>query len=194
MPHLGCVQKSIAVFSPKFPFHVIAGQDDALLRAWDDYIENEAQYGNMYAVGGHVSPWYACWKAAGFARANMGNRAYESLRQAYESIGVFGEMFEINEPEKRYRPWFTTAAGVFMSTVNEMLLQSDGERIEILPAWPDALPTASFRLSGKGGVIVEASIEKGRLASLHLSMQPGLAPRNFSVYFQGKFIGEHPAD
>lgn len=194
VPHLGCRQKSIAVFTPKFPFHVIPGREEALLRAWDDYIEQEQQYGNMYAVGGHVSPWYACWKAAGFARAGMGQRAYEALRQSYESIGVFGEMFEINEPEKRYRPWFTTAAGVFLSTVNEMLLQSDGENIEILPAWPEEMQHAAFKLSAKGGAIVEARIENGRLIHLQLSMQPGLPPRKFRICFRGEFLEERLAD
>jgi len=148
----------------------------------------------MYAVGGHVSPWYACWKAAGFARAGMGQRAYEALRQSYESIGVFGEMFEINEPEKRYRPWFTTAAGVFLSTVNEMLLQSDGENIEILPAWPEEMQHAAFKLSAKGGAIVEARIENGRLIHLQLSMQPGLPPRKFRICFRGEFLEERLAD
>ena len=87
-------------------------------------------------MGRKVSPWYACWKAKGYARVKMAEKAYESLFQSYESAGAFNEMFEINETTVRIRPWFTTACGMFISTVNEMILKSEGKTINILPAYP----------------------------------------------------------
>ena len=81
----------------------------------------------MYPIGKSISPWYACWKALAYARALRTEHAYLSLQQAYASIGVFHELFEINEPNIHKKPWFATAAGVFVAAVNEMLLQSDGK-------------------------------------------------------------------
>ena len=143
----------------------------------------------MYKVGRQVSPWYACWKDEGFARAGKGERAYAALRQAYASAGVFHEMFEINEPGKIYRPWFTTAAGIFLSAVNEMLLQSDGSTLNLLPAWPCPSKRLAFRLSAKGGAIVELEMEAGEIKRLDVVMRPGLAPREFTVTLQGKPYG-----
>lgn len=160
-PHLGCKQKSIAVFAGKFPFDVLDKNDKKMLAAWEDFEANGAAYGNMYPTGKGISPWYACWKALGYARANMPDKAYDSLKQAYKSAGVFDEMFEINEPEACQRPWFATAAGIFVAAVNEMLLQSDGRVIKILPGFPDD-SDVSFKLAAKGGVTVEAVIKDGK--------------------------------
>ncbi|MBQ7038988.1 MAG: hypothetical protein IJN39_00300, partial [Clostridia bacterium] len=90
VPHLNCKQKSIAVFAGKFPFDVL-NNEQKLLNAWEDYEQNGAKYGNMYPTGKGISPWYACWKAEGYARAKMTDKAYQSLKQAYSSSGVFDE-------------------------------------------------------------------------------------------------------
>ena len=85
------------------------------------------------------------------------------MTQAYTSAGVFGEMFEINEEfTMRLRPWFATAAGIFVMASNEMLLQSDGKTIKILPAYPHD-QDVSFKLAAKGGVTVEAEVTGGKL-------------------------------
>ena len=162
VPFLGCEQKSIAVFAGKYPFEVLDSKDQKMLDAWEDFEINGAAYGNMYPVGGRISSWYACWKAEGYARAGMKERAYEMLKQAYPSAGVFSELFEINERGYRYRPWFTTAAGIFVSSVNDMLLQSDGKTITLLPGMPHSVDV-SFCLAAKGGITVEAEVRGGQL-------------------------------
>ena len=96
------------------------------------------------------------------ARANLSDKAYKSLTQSYESVGVFDEMFEINEESVYYRPWFSTAAGIFISTVNDMLIQCDKNIIHILPAFPHNIDV-SFKLSAKGGITVEAAVKNGIL-------------------------------
>ena len=58
----------------------------------------------MYPTGEAISPWYACWKASGYARAGLTDKAYEALIQSYKSVGVFGEMFEINEEGGKSMP------------------------------------------------------------------------------------------
>lgn len=186
VPFVGCEQKSIAVFSGKFPFDVLQNDDPCLKPAWDAFIKEESAFGNMYRMGKHISPWYACWKAEGFARMGMAEDAYAALLQALPSTGEFDEMFEINEPGILYRPWFTTAAGIYLSTVNEMLLQSDEENLYLMPAFPVTEKPVSFRLAAKGGAIVEATIKGEKLESLQVTMRDGVPARSYTVYLRGK--------
>lgn len=182
VPFLGCPQRSIAVFAGKYPFDVVDGKDEKLIRAFFDYMEHEEQYGNMYAVGKKVSPWYACWKAVGFARCGRGEDAYRNLIQSFESVGEFGEMFEINEPEKRYRPWFSTAAGVYLSTVNDMLVQTKGKRVDLCPAFPVEGKDLSFKLPLKGGAWIEAEIIGGEAKTIRIL--PEEKKDEYEVYFK----------
>lgn len=190
VPFSGCRDKSIAVFAGKFPFNVLKNEDEKLLAAWKDFLEEEGSYGNMYAVGKGVSPWYACWKAEGFARMGMAAEAYASLRQAYSSVGVFDEMFEINEEEMMIHPWFTTAAGIFLSTVNEMLISENGRDIHILPAFPGKDINVIFKLPVKGGAVVSAEIQEGKLINVDVTMKPGIEPKGFRIYYQGRKMRE----
>jgi hypothetical protein len=167
VPHLGCKQKSIAVFAGKFPFDVLTDHDEKMLAAWEDFEMNGAAYGNMYPWGGGISPWYACWKALGYARTKNAEKTYASLKQAYRSAGVFSELFEINEEKVRCRPWFATAAGIFVSAVNDMLLQVEDKHIFIMPACPHSV-NARFKLAAKGGITVEADVQNGAL--LHVTV------------------------
>lgn len=186
IPFVGCSQKSIAVFAGKYPFHVIDTNDPKLLPAMNDFREHELAYGNMYPTGQRVSTWYASWKAVALARTGLGMDAYDSLKQAMESLGAFAEVFEINEGDRMMRPWFSTAAGVYLSAVQEMLLQSDGEHIYLLPAAPEELSTVRFKLAAKGGAVVEAEIEDNAIIKLDVSFQPGVKPRTFKIFFRGQ--------
>ena len=182
VPFINCKQKSIAVFAGKFPFDVLDADDRKMLKAWEDYEINGNAYGNMYPLGKSISPWYACWKAEGYARAKLTEKAYESLKQSYKSAGVFAELFEINEETVCIRPWFATAAGIFVSTVNDMLIQRDGKTIHLLPAFPHELDVA-FKLAAKGGVTVEAVVEQGNLKKV-LVLKNGVDVTNqFEIKF-----------
>ena len=183
VPYLGCPQKSIGVFSCKFPFNVLEDTDSHMLAAWKDFLENGAAYGNMYATGEGISPWYACWQAEGFARSQMKDKAYECLKKTYDSVGVFNEMFEINEPRKRITPWFTTASGIFLSSVNDMLVQSDGEMVNILPACP--LKDVAFKLAVKGGIVLDVEIRDGELIKAQII--EGSA-KNMKLLYKGELI------
>lgn len=162
VPILNCKQKSIAVFAGKFPFDVIESDDEKLINAWDDFENNGSAYGNMYPIGNKLSPWYACWKAIAYARAGRADKAYSALVQAYSSVGVFSELFEIKEDTYYIKPWFTTASGIFVAAVDEMLLQTDKNIIKIMPGIPHSVD-ASFKLAAKGGITVEAEIKGGSL-------------------------------
>lgn len=91
---------------------------------------------------------------------------------AVKNAGFFAEMFEINDAktETIYRPWFTTAAGMLVHSVNEMLLQSDGETIYIAPALPVEIKNFSFKLAAHNGVTVEVKVEKHCLKKLKVAV------------------------
>ena len=180
VPFLGCKQKSIAVFGGKFPFDVLDKNDPEMISAMADFEENGAAFGNMYAVGKSISPWYACWKAISYARMGRAQEAYGALRQSYGSVGVFDEMFEINEGDVRKRPWFTTAAGIFVATVNEMLVECQGSVIRILPAFSKNIDV-SFRLAVKGGLVVEACVKNQRLEKISVTKDEEDVTRKFTV-------------
>ena len=52
-----------------------------------------------------------------------------------------------------------------LTTVEEMLLGRDGDRIVVLPAWPRDWD-ASFRLHATGRTVVTGEVRDGRLVSL----------------------------
>lgn len=194
LPHPGCKQRSIGVFAGKFPFDVLEEDDPYLLPAWEDFLRNETAFGNMYRVGKRVSSWYACWKAEAYARIGNAEEAYMALKQSLLSVGAFGEMYEINENDAVFRPWFSTAAGVYLSTLNEMLLQSDGDSLYICPAYPVIDGKVEFCLSAKGGAVVRATVTGTTLSDLQITMKDGVPARAFTVYFRGNIVGNIQAE
>ncbi len=168
LPYPNCKERSIGVFSCKFPFNVLENNDKKMINAFEDYIANESVYGNMYHGGSKVSPWYCAWKANAYARCKMSENTENALFQYFDSTGAFNESFEINEEGKRLRPWFMTASGVFMSAVNEMFVQCDGKTLELLPA--TTIKNVKFKLRVKGGIVVEAEIIEGEIRKLSLTL------------------------
>lgn len=169
VPHPDCEQKSIGVFGGMFPYRV-QQEDNPLQRAAiEDYQKYEGTYGNMYAVGSGVSSWFAAWKGIAYARMHEPERAFSCLRQAAASQGCFGELFEINEANCIYRPWFTTANGIYLATVHNMLLQSSLGSIDLLPGYAREEGDVSFTLPAEGDLLVHAAVRDGRLTELTLT-------------------------
>jgi hypothetical protein len=52
-----------------------------------------------------------------------------------------------------------------MSTLQLMLMQCDGRRIQLLPAWPDDW-TADFKLHAPFETTVEGHVEHGKISGL----------------------------
>jgi len=153
-----------------------------------DFLDNELEFGNMYPLGKKVCTWYAAWKSIAFSRMKNAELAFKCVRQSLESLGAFSEVYEINEDNKISRPWFTTAAGVFASAVNEMLMQSDGENIYIFPAVPLEFTDAEFKLLVKGGAVAEIKISDNSVEKLKLDFLPGVKEKKFNIFFRGERI------
>ena len=186
VPHLNCEQKSIAVFAGKYPFNVVDADDEKLTKAWEDFEINGALYGNMYPKGKNISSWYACWKTEAYARAKMAEKAYKTLQESYKSTGVFNELFEINEEGVRIRPWFTTASGMFISSVDEMLVQSEGKTVTILPAYPEEAGDVSFKLAVKGGAVVQADVKNQKLENICISRNGKDVTSEYEILFRNE--------
>ena len=97
-------------------------------------------------------------------------------------------MYEINEGKYHVRPWFATAAGVLTSAINEMLIQSDGENIYLLPALGEEFSTVSFKLSVKGGAVVEVAIENNQIKKLDITFLPAATQKKFKIFLRGKQV------
>lgn len=166
LPYHKAETKSIGILSCKFPYDVLDKSDEKMLRSVNDYSDNSNAVGNMYNVGQGVCPWYACWEAMAFARLGDKKKAYSALKKCYSSVGEFNNINEINEPGRQHHPWFATAAGSFLSSVNEMLVRCDGDfNVTILPAYEAEDKDISFRLPIKGNRDIEVEIKDGKLIS-----------------------------
>lgn len=172
IPYEGCKDKSIAVFAGCFPYCVQPKDDQMQRKAIDDFVKSELTFGNMYTVGSgkHISPWYAAWKGEAYAYLHV-DEVYSSLQQANASTGCFGEMFEINEPNCMFRPWFTTASGSYIHAANAMMAQYEDEKLYILPAFPESEKTLSFKVAVHDAMTVSAEICDGRMTSFHIEFE-----------------------
>ena len=172
LPHPLCgEQRSIGVFGGMFPYHIMEKNNPLQQSAIEDYQKFEGTYGNMYAVGSGVSAWFAAWKGIAYARLHEPERAMTCVRQAASSQGCFGELFEINEETHRFRPWFSTANGIYMAAVHNALIQSNDGMIELLPGYAAEEGDVSFELSVEGDLTVSICVSGGCLK--HLSLKPG---------------------
>ncbi len=161
IPYPGCETRSIGALAGLYPYGVLSKDDPLQRAALEDYIRERFTCGNMYDLGHGVCSWYACWEALACARSGDGERALACLEKLAEETGCFSEMFEIYEAGMR--PWFTTAEGIFIQAVNELLLRfgNDGTGI-IAPARPEAWKDFAFRLQDRGGKKLEVEFRGGK--------------------------------
>lgn len=163
VPYPGCDQRSIGVFCGTFPYYVLDPSDEKQRRAAEDYCAHEHVYGNMYAMGSGVSSWYALWKSLSYSRWQEPELAAAALGQAAATAGCFSEMYEINEPGHRIRPWFSTSSGIMLNCINELLVQSEHGRLLIAPGVPESWRSFEFTLPVIGGSKLHCKVSDGRL-------------------------------
>jgi alpha-L-fucosidase 2 len=135
--------------------------------------------------------WSLAFKAALWARLGDGNRAWTLVRKALAPAngmdvrydgggGVYPNMFDACPPFQIDANFGVPAA------IGEMLLQSQPDKIQLLPALPDAWKNGKVTgLRARGGFQVDIAWQNGKLISATIHSDAG---EPCSVHYSGKTV------
>lgn len=144
---------------------------------------------SMKYRGDEGTGWSIAWKVNIWARMHQGDHAYLMLTKLLspadvtsgkEKGGVYHNLFDAHPPFQ-IDGNFGGAAGLA-----EMLLQSEGDAIELLPALPAALPQGSIKgICARGGFVLDFEWQNGRLKNVRVLSKLGKTCR---LNYGGKTI------
>lgn len=113
--------------------------------------------------GDKATGWATAWRINLWARLRDGNHAHRILRFLLGPERTYPNMFDAHPPFQ-IDGNFGGASGI-----TEMLMQSTGDQILLLPALPDAWPTGSIRgLRARNAAKVDVSWRDGKLAQARI--------------------------
>ena len=135
----------------------------------------DAAVNSLRLRGDESTGWSMGWKINLWARAHDGNHAHKILQRALRHAtsfdcdasrgGIYYNLFDAHAPFQIDGNLGATAG------MAEMLMQSYGDTIEVLPALPDAWPTGSVRgLKAIGGYTVELHWASGKLTRVDIQL------------------------
>ncbi|SFV05715.1 glycoside hydrolase family 95 protein [Pseudoduganella namucuonensis] len=122
--------------------------------------------------GDLATGWGTAWRLCLWARMGEGERAHAVLKALTGPQRTYPNMFDAHPPFQ-IDGNFGGAAGIL-----EMLVQSWGGEVILLPALPSAWPSGQVKgLKARGGLQVDLSWRAGKLATLLLKGAPGAQVR-----------------
>jgi alpha-L-fucosidase 2 len=131
--------------------------------------------------GDLATGWGTAWRLCLWARMGDGERAHNVLKGLIGPLRTYPNMFDAHPPFQ-IDGNFGGAAGIM-----EMLVQSWGGEVLLLPALPAAWASGQVRgLRARGGLSVDMGWRDGALATLALHGKPGATVR---LRYRGK-VGE----
>lgn len=132
----------------------------------------QAAKASLVGRGDLATGWGTAWRLCLWARMGEGDHAHAVLKALTGPQRTYPNMFDAHPPFQ-IDGNFGGAAGIM-----EMLLQSWGGEVILLPALPSAWPSGEFKgLKARGGLTVDLSWRAGKLASLLLKGAPGAPVR-----------------
>ena len=158
----GCTEESVGTLGGLYPFPIFNSTDMLQANAARHFIAAGHAAGNMYPMGTKVCPWYAGKMAASMIALGDRTEPYRWLSEAAFAQGRFGETWEINEPGLRLHPWFTTASGMCVYALAQMLVAEIDGLLHIAPGVPDDWKDYAFRLPTSQGVWVDCEVRAGK--------------------------------
>lgn len=159
-----------------FPFHIYGTglpDKEIALNTWNYGADNEA-----------IQKEFMCWKYSNIAVARLGlaeeAKKYAVNKFLYPPVVPFMSVGygDCGRFKARFPAFWVTYpfdhfpdmdhGGCSMIGLQEMLMQTPGDRIILFPAWPKDWDV-DFKLHAPGQTVVEVSYRSGKIQSLHVS-------------------------
>jgi alpha-L-fucosidase 2 len=132
----------------------------------------EAAKTSLRQRGDMATGWGTAWRLCLWARMGDGDHAHRILKSLQGPQRTYPNMFDAHPPFQ-IDGNFGGAAGIM-----EMIVQSWGGEILLLPALPTSWPTGHVNgVKARGGVTVDLAWSKSELRSFALAGKPGASLR-----------------